>query len=332
PRSTRFPYPRSSDLHRYRIVDGYSVFGGRADLRFVDGQSNRDVMDREFEVLDVLVANRDERIWSVAKGGDLEIDDSNTPPFLVVKSNKPGEGPNGTHLFLGGEEAIAKMTVARGMEVTLFASEEQFPELANPVQMAFDTKGRLWVAVMPSYPHWKPKDRMDDKLLILEDHDGDGRADECKIFAGGLHVPTGLELWGGGVFVGQQPVLSFLEDIDGDDRADVRTTVLHGIDSADTHHALNSFVLGPGGDLYFQEGTFHHTQVETIHGLRRCANAGVFRYEPRTHTFDVFISYGFANPHGHVFDRWGQNFVTDGTGNVNYWAAGYSGHIEFPQK
>ena len=124
-----------------------------------------------------------------------------------------------------------------------------------------------------------------------------------------------------------------LRDTDGDDRADVRERVLHGIDSADTHHAMNSFVLGPGGALFFQEGTFHHTQVETPwSAARRSVNAGVFRYEPRSQKFDVYIAYGFANPHGHVFDRWGQDFVTDGTGNVNYFAAPFSGHLEYPAK
>ncbi len=319
-------------FNRYRTVDGYSIYGGRADLAFVDGQTNREVMQREMEVLDVMTANRDERIWAVAQGGDREVRDDNTPPFLEVKTNKPGDGPNGTHLFLDGEEAIRQMTVHSGMQVNLFASEKEFPELANPVQIAFDTRGRLWVAVMPSYPHWKPDEPMNDKILILEDTDGDGRADVCKTFADGLHVPTGLEFWGGGLFVGAQPDLLFLQDLDGDDKADVRTRVLHGIDSADTHHALNSFVLDPGGALYFQEGTFHHTQVETPYGVQRCANAGVFRFEPRTHKFDVYVSYGFANPHGHVFDRWGQDFVTDGTGNVNYYAAAFSGHIEFPHK
>ena len=320
-------------FNRYRTVDGYSIYGGRADLAFVDGQTNRVVMQREMEVLDAMTAHRDRHIWAVARGQDQAVDDSEVPPFLEVKTNKPGEGPGGLHLFLGAEAAIEKMTLAQGMQVNLFASEEQFPELANPVQMSFDTRGRLWVTVMPSYPHWKPNEEMNDKVLILEDTDGDGRADVCKVFADKLHVPTGLEFYHGGLLVGQQPDLMFLQDTDGDDVADLRQRVLHGIDSADTHHALNSFVLDPGGALYFQEGTFHHTQVETPYGPpQRCANAGVYRYEPRTQKFDVYVSYGFANPHGHVFDRWGQDFVTDGTGNVNYFATAFSGHVDFPNK
>src|SRR5919199_5080247 len=119
-------------FNRYRTVDGYSIYGGRADLRFVNGQTNREVMQREMEVLEVMAANRDRRIWAVARGGDLRVDDANTPPFLPVKTNKPGPGPGGAHVFLDGEEAIQRMTVAQGMKVNLFASEKQFPALAKP--------------------------------------------------------------------------------------------------------------------------------------------------------------------------------------------------------
>jgi putative heme-binding domain-containing protein len=321
-------------FNRYRTTDGYSIYGGRSHLKFVDGQTNREVMQREMEVLDAMTANRDKVVWAAANGGLLKPDDSNTPPFIPVETNKPGPLPDGGHLFLGGEEAITKMTVADGLAVNLFASEEQFPELASPVQMAFDTRGRLWVAAWPTYPHWQPKvEEMDDKLLILEDTDGDGRADKCKTFAGGLHNPTGFEFWGGGVLVAMAPDILFLKDTDGDDVADVRTRVLSGIDSADTHHTANSFTLDPGGALYFQEGTFHHTQVETPHGAPvRSVNAGVFRYEPKTHKFGVHVAYGFANPHGHVFDRWGQGIVHDGTGAQPYHGTLFSGHLDYPQK
>lgn len=320
-------------FQRYRTTDGFSIFGGRADLRFVAGQSNRDVAQREMEVLDVMTANRDPKIWAVAQGRDYQVEDSNTPPFLPVVSNKPGDGPNGEHLFLSGEEAISKMTPGTGMKVNLFASEEMFPELVNPVQMAWDTKGRLWVAAWQTYPHWKPKEPMDDKLLILEDTDGDGKADKCTTFAGDIHNPTGFEFWNGGVLVAQTPDLLFLKDTDGDDKADVKLRVLSGLDSADTHHASSSFTLDPGGALYFQEGTFHHTQVETPYGpVQRVANGAVFRYDPRRQDFDIYTSYGFANPHGHVFDRWGQDIVHDGTGAVPYHGQVFSSHLEFPNK
>ncbi|MBJ7429897.1 MAG: discoidin domain-containing protein [Gemmataceae bacterium] len=320
-------------FNRYRTVDGYSIYGGRADLRFVAGQTNRVVMAREMQILDEITANRDKKISAAANGKVLPNDDSNTAPFLEVVTNKPGPLAGGKHIFLDGKDAISKMTIGKGLKVELFASEKEFPDLAKPVQMAFDPKGRLWVAVMPSYPHWKPKEEMNDKILIFEDTDGDGKADKCKVFADRLHVPTGLEFWNGGLLVGHQPDLLFLKDTDGDDVADVRERVLHGIDSADTHHAISSFAYEPGGGLYFQEGTFHHTQVESPYGPpRRCANAGVFRYDPRRQLFDVYASYGFANPHGHAFDRWARQIVTDGTGAVPYDGALFSTKLNFPAK
>lgn len=321
-------------FNRYRTVDGYSIYGGRAGLKFVAGQTNKDVMDREMEILDEMTANRDRAIWQVASGAKVApVDDSNTKPFIPVTTNKPGPLPGGKHLFLDGTEAIEKMKVGQNLKVNLFASEKEFPDLVNPVQMSFDTQGRLWVATWPTYPHWKPKSPMNDKLLIFEDTNGDGKADKMTVFADNLHCPTGFEFYNGGVLVAQAPDLVFLKDTDGDGKADQRVRVLSGIDSADTHHTANSFVLDPGGALYFQEGTFHHTQVETPWGPpARCANAGVFRYEPRTHKFDVYVNFGFANPHGHVFDRWGQDFVVDGTGANPYHATLFSGQTDFPQR
>jgi len=320
-------------FNRYRTVDGFNIYGGRSYEKYTDGITNRTVMQREMEVLDVMAANRDKRIWALAQGEDIKVDDSNIPPFIPVRTNKPGSGPNGANVFLDGEEAIKKMTVAKGMKVNLFASEKDFPELAKPVQMAWDAKGRLWVAAWPSYPHWKPKEEQNDKLLILEDTDGDGKADKCTVFADHLNCPTGFEFYNGGVIVAQAPDLIFLKDSHGGDKADVRIRLVNGIDSADTHHTANSFTLDPGGAIYFQEGTFHHTQVETPYGpVQRCVNAGVFRYEPRAQKFDVYVSYGFANPHGHVFDRWGQDIIVDGTGANPYHGALFSGHMNYPQK
>ena len=319
--------------NRYRTTDGYSIYGGRADLKFVNGQTNRVVMDREMEILDVMTANRDKRVWAVAQGGDMKVDDSNTPDFVPVITNKPGPLPGGAHPYLNGQDAIAKMKVPADFQVNLFADETMFPEMANPVQMAFDTKGRLFVAVWPSYPHWKPKDEMNDKLIILEDTNNDGKADKIKTFADKLHNPTGFEFWNGGVLIAQAPDLIFLKDTDGDDVADVRQRVFSGVDTADTHHSINSFVIDPGGSLYMQEGTFHHSQVESPWAApERTANGAVFRFEPRTFKFEAYTSYGFANPHGHVVDAWGQDFVTDGTGAQTYWGTGFSGSLDFPRK
>ncbi|HEV3144491.1 MAG TPA: PVC-type heme-binding CxxCH protein [Gemmataceae bacterium] len=319
--------------NRYRTVDGYSTYGDRAFLRFVGGQTNYEVVQRELQVIDIMTANRDKVIWAAAQGKDLKPDDSNTPPFIPVITNKPGSLPGGKHLFLSGEEAISKMTLGKGLKINLFADEKMFPELSKPVQMAWDAKGRLWVAVWPSYPHWKPKEEMNDKIIILEDTKGTGKADKMTVFADHLSNPTGFEFYNGGVLVAQAPDLMFLKDTTGGDHANLRVRVLSGLDTADTHHTSNSFALDPGGAVYFQEGTFHHTQVETPYGPPvRCVNAGVYRYEPRTQKFESYISFGFANPHGHVFDHWGQDIVVDGTGSDAYHAALFSGQVDYPNK
>lgn len=330
--------------NRYRVTDGYSTYGDRAFLKFAegpggygDGLSNYTVVQRELEVLDSLTSAREQRVWDLAQGKKHADQEAPLPEYVPVISNKPGTLEGGMHAFLSGEEAISKMTIAKGLKVQLFATEQMFPEMENPVQMAFDAKGRLWVACWPTYPHWKPTDPMNDKLVILEDTDHDGTADTCKTFVGDLHNPTGFEFWNNGVIVAQGPDLIYLRDTNGDDTItpadDVRIRLLHGLDTADTHHTANSFALDPGGALYFQEGTFHHTQVESVWGPpRRVANGAVFRYEPRAQKFDVYVSYGFANPHGHIFDEWGQDIVWDGTGAQPYHAALFSGSVDFPHK
>jgi len=326
--------------NRYRVTDGFSTYGDRAFLKFSegpggygDGLSNYSVGQRELDVLDTLTANRDKVVWAAAQGKSVKADDSNLPEFIPVITNKPGPLEGGKHLFLSGEDAISKMTVHKNMKVELFADETMFPELVKPVQMAFDTKGRLWVACWRTYPHWKPTEKMDDRLLILEDTNGDGKADKCTNFAGDIHNPTGFEFWNGGVLVAQGPDLLFLKDTNGDDKYDVKERIVHGFDTADTHHTINSFVLDPGGSIYMQEGTFHHSQIETPWGgPRRVANGAVFRYEPRTQKTDVYVSFGFANPHGHIFDSWGRDIVWDGTGSQPYHALMFSGDIDYPHK
>ncbi|MCH2064652.1 MAG: GDSL-type esterase/lipase family protein, partial [Roseibacillus sp.] len=310
--------------NRYRATDGNDVWGGRSGLKFVDGQSNKDVLWHELSMIDIMVANRDMAVWAAVGNHKHKIDDSNVPAPIAVKSNVGGKSRSSNAGKEGnlkgyntGKEGLAKLTVPKDMEVNLFADEKMFPELINPVQMAVDTKGRLWAAAWPTYPKWEPLKKMDDRLLIFPDENRDGVADKCITFAK-VHNPTGFEFWNGGVLVASQPDVLFLKDTDGDDVADVRIRLLQGIGSADTHHAANAFAMGPDGAFYWQSGVFFRNAHEHPWGppLHSGASA-MFRFDPRQYTVTVHAGNS-PNPHGVCFDYWGRHYANDGTGGRSY--------------
>jgi len=310
-------------FYDYRAVNGCYIYGGRkAPFGIVN-------FPAEFAKLRKMIENRERRVWDIAQGKTVSstVDDSDTGDFVRVETNVKAA----IHITTPAEEQKS-FTLPEGYAINLFASEVEFPELEDPVAMTFDAKGRLWVTTMPSYPMYLPGTKANDKVLIFEDANDDGKADRCTVFADGLHVPIGIELGDGGVYLSQMPNLMFLKDTNGDDRADTRELIMHGFDTADSHHAMHAYTWDPGGALHWQEGTFHYTQVETPYGPRRCNEAGVFRWEPKTWKFDVFVSYGFANPWGHYIDRWGQNFVADASGGANYYGTAFSGQVVYPQK
>ena len=309
--------------NRYRATDGNDIWGSRSGLSFVDGQTNADVLVRELEQLDVMTANRDPAIWAATAGKEFRIDDSNVPPHVEVTTNVGGGSRSssavkeGSTDYLSPEESMAKIEVPEGFELNLFASEVQFPDLANPVQMQVDSKGRLWAASWNSYPKWRPGDEMLDSLMIFEDTDNDGKADVRKVFAH-IHNPLGFEFWGGGVIVTSGPDLWFLKDTDGDDKADVRFPIVQGLGTSDTHHAANNLVMGPDGGIYWQSGVFlmHNHETPWKQNLNT-GGSGLYRFDPRTHEITP-IAANSPNPHGTSFDYWGYCFANDGTGGRSY--------------
>ena len=337
---------KSEEWHsRYRTIDGYNVYGGRSYEAYATNGarahdqnpkaplvSNFQVMQQEMSVRDTMTANRDKKVWAVSKGGDLVVDDANIPAVTKVGTDFRGANPDGTFPFLGGKEAISKMKVHSGMKVNLFASEEMFPELSKPVQMAWDTKGRLWVSVWPNYPERTPDSKKGDSLIILEDTDGDGVADKVTHFIDDLNAPTGFQFYKDGVMLVQAPNLWYVRDTDGDGKADWKERVVMGLDSADSHHTANALVLDPGGAIYLSDGVFMRTAMETYHGPLRNNDGAIYRFEPRTGQLETYVSYGFANPHGRVFDYWGNDIITDATGNANYFGPAFSGRIDYPAK
>ncbi len=198
--------------------------------------------------------------------------------------------------------------VAPGFEVNLFAAD---PLLAKPIQMNWDPQGRLWVATSELYPQIKPGEKANDKIIILEDTNGDGKADKTTVFADGLLIPTGIEPGDGGAYVANSTELVHLSASKPGEKADRKRILLSGFGTEDTHHIIHTFRWGPDQSLYFNQSVYIHSHVETPTGVKRLNGGGIWRYKPDTHELDVFVR-GFWNPWGHCFDRWGQSFITDG--------------------
>ncbi len=206
--------------------------------------------------------------------------------------------------------------VPEGWEITLYAAD---PAIVKPIQMNFDPAGRLWIATSPTYPQIKPGQQAEDKIVVLEDLDGDGRAEKSTVFADGLLIPTGLAPGDGGAYIANSTEVLHLKDTDGDGKADSSRVLLSGFGTEDTHHLLHTFRWGPEGLLYFNQSIYIHSHVETPSGIRRLMAGGIWRLQPENTRLEVFAR-GWWNAWGHQFDRWGQSFVTDGANGegINY--------------
>jgi glucose/arabinose dehydrogenase len=215
---------------------------------------------------------------------------------------------------LSPAEAIAKMKVPEGFTVELVASE---PDLVNPVAMTFDEKGRIWVTESLEYPR-KQAGKGEDRIKILEDTDGDGKADKFTIFAEGLNIPSGIAVGHGGVWVANSPDILFYPDADRDGKPDGEPQVIvTGFGRDDTHELPNSFTWGPDGWLYGLNGVFNQSRVK--YGEKNpnykpdhpgwqftCA---LWRIHPVTREFQVFCE-GTSNPWGVAIDGEGSFFIS----------------------
>ncbi len=287
-------------FRRYRPLNTFYYTGDRnKDYGYLDFLPAM----RNFEMM---AANREARIHALAKGGKIEgrVDDSNLPPLEAVAEGR------GANEWLTPADELAAFQVDPRFEVNLFASEEQFPDLAKPISMRWDSRGRLWVSCSTTYPHVYPGEEPRDKIVILEDTTGDGRADDCTVFADDLHLPLSFEIAKNGVYVSEQPDLTLIEDLDGDDKADRRTVLLSGFGTEDSHHSIHDFIWTPDGDLLMRESIFHHSQVETRFGPVRTQNSAWFRYTPREKRLVAFGSYPNTNPWGVAFDDWGNHVAS----------------------
>ena len=145
-------------------------------------------------------------------------------------------------------DSVKHMVMPSGFEAKLFAAE---PDVAKPICMAWDHKGRLWIAETFDYPNnLQPKGQGHDQIKICEDTDGDGKADKFTVFADHLSIPTSFVFSNGGVIVFQVPDTVFLKDSDGDGKADVKTTLFTGWGTNDTHAGPSNLHYGFDNWIY----------------------------------------------------------------------------------
>jgi putative membrane-bound dehydrogenase-like protein len=258
-------------------------------------------------------------------------------PLLHHLIPNPAQSP----AELRAGDTTAKMFVPEGFSVDVIAAE---PQLHQPMAFTFDAKGRLWVVEGHSYPQKRPDGEGLDRILIFSDLDHDGSFETRTVFAEKLNLVSGLEVGFGGVWVGAAPELLFIPDRDGDDKPDSEPVVLlDGFGFADTHETLNSFMWGPDGWLYGNQGVFNSSRIGkpgTQDGDRVALSAGVWRYHPTKHQFEVF-AHGGSNQWGLDHDEHGQIFMTYcrsfwGRGDVthvmqggHYWNQVNSGYAPF---
>jgi putative heme-binding domain-containing protein len=232
------------------------------------------------------------------------------------------------------EAELASFTVLDGFEVNLFASEKD--GIANPISIRWDEHGRLWVLTTSSYPQPKPGDPCDDRILILEDTDKDGKADKTTVFADQLRMPMGLELapsvkWpkalaqGDAVppracaaYIGEGEKLWLMRDTDGDGRADQREVVFSGFGTGDTHQNINSFTWTPDGALMMSQGLHCYSNITTAYGGRKLYGAGYWLYRPLSGKLTPYPTGFPANAWGVVYDDHGQPFGVAGAAGM-FW-------------
>ncbi len=306
---------------RWRAVNGEYIYGRRKKPFGVLSYPP------EMKKLDKMIKSLDSLIWDVSlHPANGTINQQKATAVLDESVKAVGDMNMQSNNY---PATTSQFSLPPGFSVNLFASEKDFP-IEKPVSMLFDARGRLWVATMPTYPQYFPGFPPRDKIIILEDTDGDGKADKHTVFAENLYLPLGFAFGNGGVYVAEEPNILFLKDTDGDDKADTKEIVLHGFGSEDSHHATHAYSYGQDGALYFHEGVFLNSQVETPYGPVRSTNGATFRWEPRTGKLSHYIAYRYNNPWGNVFDKWGMHLIGDASDGKNYYATPMTGNIDYP--
>ncbi len=291
----------------WRPANWSFAYGDRVAQPYGKAGGTEPSLTGEFARHRPLVEAADARIHALARGESvLAPAASATPAPEKQKALSP-------------EEQLATFALADGYEVNLFASERD--GVVKPTQFSWDERGRLLVACSPTYPQTLASAKPADYILVLEDSDGDGKADKSFRFAEGLTMVQGVEPSEGGVLVCDFDQIVHLRDTDGDGRADARRVVFSGFGIGDTHQLVNSISHGPDGSLWFTQGLHAFSRVETPWGIARLDRAGVWRLRPRTLRLEGFFGGGMAgaNCWGVAVDDFGQIFHKSGDRPEGYW-------------
>ena len=265
----------------YRMLNGWYVYGGRRTF-------DTETFPREYVKIRNMAAVRDRYVWDIAQGKHVAAkpDDSQTgdlfvPPTRFGQVGKSRVARGAAHPAAGRPHQ--DLHGAAGLRDQAVRRREAVPRAGQAGADELRQQGpALGVAPCRATRMWKPGDpKPADKLLILEDTDGDGKADKCTVFYDKLHCPTGFEFFNGGVLVVDQPRLLFLKDTDGDDKADLVVHLIDGWATEDTHHTINAWEFSPGGLLHMLEGVSMSTAVETPWGpFRNFGSSGLLRPRP----------------------------------------------------
>ncbi len=283
-------------FHRSRPANMAYIFG------FRKGEQGRNAV--EIPQFDPLIAAEEKKIFELCK----HLNDTSFIPGPELQPAKLRERAAAAKFT---PQPHPEFTVAEGFEITLWAEN---PFLHKPIQINFDPQGRLWVASSEVYPQVEPGEAAHDKIIVLEDTTGAGKADKATVFADGLLIPTGVIPGDGGCYVAQSTELLHFKQTDPKKFVgDQRRIVLSSFGTEDTHHNLHTLRWGPDGRLWMNQSIYTRSEVETPHGVVRLRSGGIFRFEPATQKLEVMFK-GWCNPWGHQFDEFGQSFVTDGAG------------------
>ncbi len=289
-------------FHRSRPANMAYIFGFRR------GEQGRNAV--EMPRFDPLIAEEEKKISKLA----AHLGEKNYQPAPEMLPAKLRPAPAAAKHT---PQPLPQFKAGEGLEVTLWAEN---PLLAKPIHMNFDSQGRLWVASSEVYPQIEPGQAPTDKIIVLEDTDGGGKANKHTVFAEGLLIPTGIEPGDGGCYVAQSTELLHFKDTNGDGKSDVRRIVLSGFGTEDTHHNLHTLRWGLDGRLWMNQSIYTRTDTETPRGVLRHKSGAVMALNTRTLDFEVVFK-GWCNPWGHQFDEFGQSFVTDGAGGQGVsWA------------